>query len=142
MYNMSNFVGFSLLQLCKILHLQNVSLVNLIPNAGICIRNNEKSMYSRWVERRVWRNGRSRCHSLNICEIDRDNVDTVKSLSPQHDLYHPTVDACFLGSSDRQSNQSHFPASLSLYCSTLPHSILLLRVFLPSHKHQLLSDLY
>lgn len=30
------------------------------------------------------------------------------------------LDACFPGSGDRQSNQSHFTASLSLYCSSQP----------------------
>lgn len=32
--------------------------------------------------------------------------------------------ACFPGSGDRQSNQSHFPASLSLICSTHPSDVL------------------
>lgn len=63
---------------------------------------------------------KKRCHSLNVCEIDRDNVDTVKFLSAQHvspvSSWMPVPKAPVI---DTAIRVTLLPSS-ALYCSTLP----------------------
>lgn len=129
MYKMSNYVGFCLFQLCKLLYIYikcqlfALGALKILPTAG----------WSR--EGEVWMNGKPRCHSVNGCETDRGNVDTVKFLPSQHDLYNPAVDVSQAPVTDKAIKVTflhllHYTAQLShrsiLLCacpSVLPKTI-------------------